>query len=71
MQESMICAEHNIGSEIILDALDGTPRWRGSCGNLFWYVWIRSLHRCKIGGVCVNHAIGSIIILDTFDGTPR
>jgi hypothetical protein len=23
---SMVCAKHNIGSEIILDARDGTPR---------------------------------------------
>ena len=27
-----VCVERTIGSEIILDAPDGTPRRRGSCG---------------------------------------
>ena len=31
----MVCAERTIGSEIILDAPDGTLRWRGSCGISF------------------------------------
>ena len=30
-----VCSEHTIGSEIILDAPDGTPRSRGSCGFSF------------------------------------
>ena len=30
-----VCAKHTIGLEIILDAPDGTPRGRGSCGILF------------------------------------
>ena len=30
-----VCAEHTIGSEIILDAPDVTPRCRGSCGISF------------------------------------
>ena len=30
-----VCAERTIGSEIILDAPDGTPRRRGSCGISF------------------------------------
>jgi hypothetical protein len=30
-----ICDEHTIGLGIILDAPDGTRRWRGSCGILF------------------------------------
>ena len=30
-----VCAERTIGSEIILDAPDGTLRWRGSCGISF------------------------------------
>ena len=30
-----VCPERTIGSEIILDAPDGTPRRRGSCGILF------------------------------------
>jgi hypothetical protein len=28
-----VCAERTIGSEIILDAPDGTPRWRGLFGG--------------------------------------
>jgi hypothetical protein len=34
-----VCAEHIIGSEIILDAPDDTPRSRGSSGSLFESVW--------------------------------
>ena len=30
-----VCAECTIGSEIVLDASDGTPRLRGSCGISF------------------------------------
>jgi hypothetical protein len=31
----MVCAERIIGSKIVLDAPDGTPRGRGSSGNSF------------------------------------
>ena len=31
----MVCAERTIGSEIVLDAPDGTPRGRGSCAISF------------------------------------
>jgi hypothetical protein len=45
-----VCAEHTIGSRIILDALDGTPRWRESCGILFWSIlemeWASVQDRC-------------------------
>jgi hypothetical protein len=34
-----VCAEHTIGSEIILHAPDETPRSRGSCGISFQSVW--------------------------------
>jgi hypothetical protein len=34
-----VCAERTIGSEIILDVPDDTPRWRGSSGSLFESVW--------------------------------
>jgi hypothetical protein len=37
----MVCSECTIGIEIILDAPDGTPRWRGSCGIMFWSIQIR------------------------------
>ena len=30
-----VCARRTIGSEIILDAPDGTLRWLGSCGISF------------------------------------
>ena len=30
-----VCAKRTIGSDIVLDAHDGTPRWRGSCGISF------------------------------------
>jgi hypothetical protein len=30
-----VCVERTIGSEIILDAPDGTASWRGSSGSLF------------------------------------
>jgi hypothetical protein len=33
-----VCVEHTIGSEIILDTPEGTPRWQGSCGISFWSV---------------------------------
>jgi hypothetical protein len=34
----MVYAERTIGLEIILDALDGTPRCLGSCGISFRYI---------------------------------
>ena len=30
-----VCAKRTIGSEIILDALDGTPRWLGHVESRF------------------------------------
>jgi hypothetical protein len=33
-----VCAEHTIGSKIVLDAPVGTPRGRGSSGSSFQYV---------------------------------
>ena len=34
-----VCAERTIGSEIVLDAPDGTHRWRGSSGCSFRSIW--------------------------------
>jgi hypothetical protein len=34
-----VYAKRTIGSEIVLEAPDGTPRLRGSIGNSFWSVW--------------------------------
>jgi hypothetical protein len=33
-----VCAEHILGSKIVLDAPDGTPRGRGSTGSSLQYV---------------------------------
>jgi hypothetical protein len=33
-----VCANHTIGSEIVLEALDGAPRRRGSTRSSFWSV---------------------------------
>ena len=67
-----VCAKHTIGTEIVLDALDGTPRCRDSSGSSFSVrletVLNMTLDRCMI---CAKHTIGSEIILDTPDGTPR
>ena len=61
-----VCTEHTIGSEIVLDAPDGTPRWRGSV-NLE-IVLILTKDRCP---VCAEHTIGSEIVLDALDGTAK
>jgi hypothetical protein len=34
-----VCAEPTIGSEIVLDAPNDSPRSRGSSGSLFESVW--------------------------------
>ena len=36
---STVCLEHTIGSEIILDTLDGTLRRRGSFGISLLSIW--------------------------------
>ena len=52
----MVRARHTTGSEIILDALDGTTKATLTQG---WCM------------VCAERSIGSEIILDAPDGTPR
>ena len=52
-----VCAKRTIGSEIVLDAPDGTPRCRGSV-NLE-IVRILTQDRCP---VCAERTIGSEII---------
>ena len=66
-----VCDERTIGSEIDLDAPDGTPRGRGSGGAGFGLsdiVLILMQDRCT---VCDEHTIGSEINLDAPDRTPR
>ena len=67
----MVCTKCTIGSEIVLDAPDGTPRRRGSSGSSFWrleIVLILTRDGCTVGA---ERTIGSEIILDALDGTPR
>ena len=45
----MVCVERNIGSDIILDAPDGTPRRRGSCGISLLFVWRQCECHRKMG----------------------
>jgi hypothetical protein len=65
----IVCAKRIIGSEIVLDAPDGTPRWRGQAKTRFclFGVLILTQDRCTI---CVEHTIGSDIIFDAPDGNP-
>ena len=66
-----VCTECTIGSEIVLDLLDGTP-W-------FWVVWNLVSIRLEIvlvlvqdrRTVCGRRTIGSKIVLDAPSGTPR
>jgi hypothetical protein len=44
-----LCVKHTIGSEIILDAPDGTLRRRGSCGISLLSFWRQCYYRYKIG----------------------
>ena len=54
----MVCAKRTVGLEIILDAPDGTPRCRGSCGVSFWSV--ESQCRCKIGAMELQGDVGNV-----------
>jgi hypothetical protein len=66
-----VCIERTIGTDIVLDALDETPRW---CGreNITSFrsevVLVSVQDRCM---VCTRRSIGSKIILDAPDGTTR
>jgi hypothetical protein len=67
-----VCTEHTIGSEIILDAPDGTPSLQGLCRT--WFsdcletVLVSVQDWCTI---CTEHTTGSKNILDAHDGTDR
>jgi hypothetical protein len=65
-----VCVKRTIGSEIILDAPDGTQRCRGSSESLVHLeiVLILTQDRCK---VCVKSTIGLEIHLDATGRTPR
>ena len=36
-----VCVERTIGSDIVLDTVNGTPRQLGSCGISLLSVWIQ------------------------------
>ena len=66
-----VSAELTIGSDIVLDAPDGTPRSHGSRGISFGPFGdgvVLVQERCTF---CAEHTIGSEIVLDAPDGTPR
>ena len=67
----MVCTECTIGSEIVLDAPDGTP-WCWVMWNLvsirLEIVLVLVQDRCT---VCARRTIGSKIVLDAPSGTPR
>ena len=44
-----VCVERTIGSEIILDTPNGTPRGRGSRGFSLLSLWRHCYCRCKTG----------------------
>ena len=64
------CAKRTIGSEIVLDAPDGTPRGRGPSESSLRLEIVLILTQDWFT-VCVEHTIGSEIVLATPDGTPR
>ena len=67
----IVCAERTIGSEIILDQPNGTPRYMAhveSRSVRLEMVLVLVQDRCTI---CTKYTIGSDIILDAPDGTPR
>ena len=66
----MVCIERIIGSKIILDASDGTPRWGGSSRISLLSIWRQCYYRCKIGALFALD-IGWEMILDAPDGTTR
>ena len=66
-----VCTKCTIGSEIILDAPDGTTSNEAQVEahfGPFGDSLILAQDRCP---VCVERTIGSEMILDTPDGTPR
>jgi hypothetical protein len=65
-----VCAKHTIGSKIILDTPNGTPRWWGSSESsvLSEIELIMTQDRCM---VCVECTTGLEIILDAPDGILR
>jgi hypothetical protein len=62
-----VCAERTIGSENILNTLDGTPRL-GHLEYRLETMLVSLQDRCL---VCTKHTVGLEIVMDIPDGTPR
>jgi hypothetical protein len=67
----MVCAERTMGTEIVLDATDGTPRFKAQeevISVCLEIMLILTQDRCM---VCPKRTMASETILDATDGTPR
>jgi hypothetical protein len=64
-----VCTNGAIGSEIVLDATDGTHRWRGSSESMVHLEIVQILTQDS-RMICVECSLGSEIILDAPDWTP-
>jgi hypothetical protein len=66
----MVCVDRTVGSKIVLEAPNGTPRRRVMWNLVLIYfeIVLASVQdRCT---VCTERTIGIEIVLDTLDGTP-
>ena len=63
-----VCAERTIGSEIVLDAPDGTPGDTGHVASRYGPFGDGVQDSCT---VCAKLTLGSEIVLDALDATPR
>jgi hypothetical protein len=66
-----VCAKRTIGSEIILNTPDGSPRRVGhveSCFDPLETMLVLVQYRCT---VCAKRTISLEIVLDALDDTPR
>jgi hypothetical protein len=66
-----ICAKRTIDSKIILDTLDGTPRFEAQLEACFGPFGDSANLDADSCTVYAKRTIGSEIIFDIIDGTPR
>jgi hypothetical protein len=66
----MVCAKRTIGSKIILDTPDGTPKFEAQLEliSVYWEILLILMQDWSI--VCAEHTKGSKIVLDTPDEIP-
>ena len=67
----LVCARRTIGSELILDAPDGTSGDEAQVEARFGRLEIVLILTQDRSTVCIEHTIDSEIVLDAPDGTPR